>query len=243
MIISPQKLLIVHPHRTGGTSLISSLIKTLNISERQLIADNKDTMIDVWAQEQSRNRNCPHSEAKENVVLNFRHMKPKPIIEAILGGGIPCTTILKQNKMFDNYLKVALVRNPWDRALALFLNFGRPLVSIDKRRVNTETLMEAFEEFLDVLPSRDNRYIKPISYYVDAEIDFVIRHESLQEDYDKLCEKIGIKQNPLLDVNSHKSHGPKVYDKKMYYLYYSDKAKELVAEIFQEDIEKFDYEF
>ena len=156
---------------------------------------------------------------------------------------------------FDSYFKFAFVRNPWARLVSEY-------------RYRNISTRYSFKDFLlRGLPEpswRDTyRHIMPQYDFLyddkgDLLVDFVGRFERLQQDFDIVCQRLGIPQTPL-------PHIARVIEKKFlsmrtirkavarlrqkepqhghYTEYYDSESREIVARMYAKDIEAFGYGF
>jgi hypothetical protein len=144
-------------------------------------------------------------------------------------------------EFFDRLFKFAFVRNPWDLQISSYHHIRR----------ERPHLVEGIHDFAGFLkwkldPSR------PYQYHIDTSIewqsdyltgldgkiivDFIGKYEQLQEDFNKVCEHIGITAKTL-------PHKRRAADRSDYRQYYSDETAQLVADYFKRDIENFGYTF
>lgn len=121
----------------------------------------------------------------------------------------------------EGYLRVAFVRNPWERMVSWFLT----------RRDKTEG-----EEF-DIYLSRFFRKYKTQSQAI-GHADFVGRFEDLEQDFRRLCSQVGIDPAPELP---HRNRQCEV--RLPWRQYYRDfpGTEEMVRKHFAEDIERYGY--
>ena len=132
--------------------------------------------------------------------------------------------IIKKGFSPSDYLKFTIIRNPWDRCVSMYYH-------LITKKLTTKTFDEIFyddEEF---------RSVKSLQFHLE-EMDFVLKLEGLQSDYDSLCDRLGLPRSEL----SHHDHAT-VRPSKNYREYYTDKMKDHVAKRNQEVIDKYEYTF
>lgn len=125
---------------------------------------------------------------------------------------------------FKDYFKFTCVRNPWDRAFSWY-NFmlGRGVV----KNKNLKSFLKEQE-----LP---NNQFDAISINDKIAVDFIMKFENLEEDFKKVCDQIGIHREkpPHLNKTEHKHYSK----------YYDVMTKELVSQLFKQEIKRFNYVF
>lgn len=145
-------------------------------------------------------------------------------------------------EFFQGLYKFTIVRNPWDLQVSSFHHIRR-------ERPHLMEHIETFDQFIrwKLDPER------PYQYHVDTSIqsqldylidlhgtiltDFIGHQESLQDDFDRICNTIGIKPIAL-------THKRQATDRsKDYRSYYDDALAELVGDYFKRDIEALGYRF
>lgn len=130
-------------------------------------------------------------------------------ITSRVGGSVghrPLSFILKKRSEYEGYLKFSFVRNPWDRAVSAFHYMQRRGTATqneedyrDFKKYFSEP--QSFEEFIksNIFNSviDNQQHFKAMNYYLDGNLDFIGRFENLQEDFNTMCDKIGIPQQQL----------------------------------------------
>lgn len=129
---------------------------------------------------------------------------------------------------YQSYFKFAFVRNPWDRMVSgwKWLTHLRMIDSTFKNWIQDPTY--GFNAYSFARMTSDSNGSNGM--------DYVGTFENLQQDFNSICDKIGIPRQKLPHVN-------KINRKKHYTEYYNEEAKRIVAEKYGEDIEYFGYKF
>ena len=156
----------------------------------------------------------------------------------------------KKLKFFEDkydlkdYFKFTFCRNPWSQVVSFYFHFKRlkrcaPLYSCNI--ANNFSFSDYCKKMFQDKPSFPNDYWHDSHYSFllnsknDVNIDFIGKFENLQEDFNIVCDKIGIPPQELPHINKSKH--------KHYSEYYDDKTREIVAKKYAKDIEYFGYEF
>ncbi len=219
MIDNKNKLIFIHIPRTGGTSI-----------EECLIGND-------WWNIDSKSKHICASDARK----------------------------LYGEKIWNSYTKFSIIRNPWDRIVSMrntgwWDNVSnvpnrKPLLDLLKshgirrtflllvrnkgwwhRIINTSREKHLYD-FIKNLGIHPNEHYTSQLYsdILDEEMDYIIRFEHLQKDFDNMLSELNIQEKKLSHVNKTK--------RGHYRDWYDEKSKALVEEIYKEDIEKYNYSF
>ena len=140
----------------------------------------------------------------------------------------------------DEYFKFACVRNPYDRIVSHYsylrarandvINNGDTLT--DDQRL---FLSFSFKKYLKSKFRVDKQWSYIYSRTGELLVDYIMRMESLQSDFNNVCDRLDRPHVTLENVNKSKH--------KHYTEYYDDEAREIVERNYAKDIEYFKYKF
>lgn len=143
--------------------------------------------------------------------------------------------------VYRELFKCSIVRNPWDLQVSSWHHIQREKPEV-LRGVDT------FGDFLRLKfdPERPYDYMLDTSaelqheYIVDLQgrviVDFIGRYETLEQDFDTICQRIGIPTPQL-------PHLRKAGERKDYRAYYDDSLVDMVAEHYRRDLDVLGYTF
>jgi hypothetical protein len=138
------------------------------------------------------------------------------------------------------YFTFAFVRNPWEKLLSEYF-----YILENKSNSDFYSKFPSFKHFV-LHDGIEERFYRNYAHDI-PQIDFILnikknkltnfvgRLESLQQDFDFVCDRIGIPRQQLPHKNKSKH--------KHYTEYYDEETKSIVAEKYAKDIEYFGYEF
>lgn len=144
---------------------------------------------------------------------------------------------------FDGSFKFTFVRNTWDRLVSLYVYFlrARPKARRDWK------VLDSFDGYIRGITAghwmvgigyhnkRKLSQANPQTEWLRWGVDFIGRYETLDEDWRRLCDAVGMTHSPLERINPTE-HGP-------YTDYYTDELRGLVAVRFAEEIDRFRFRF
>lgn len=147
-----------------------------------------------------------------------------------------------------NCFKFALVRNPYDKLVSCYENkIKKPydlwVVATNYKKIYEDMPFKEFVKAISSIPDNEaDRHFKSQCFFLMSKQgklipDFIGKFENLEEDYKKICKKIGIKNPPKLP------HKRKSIRKKTYKDYYDEETKKLIYERYKKDFQFFGYEF
>jgi hypothetical protein len=217
MISEKHKFVFIHVPKTGGNSVQTCL---LQYSESTKIFDGVDK------------NGVDHFDLKHS---NFSYTKHSPlrVYEEDLG-----------REVLRSYYVFTIIRNPWDWCASWFFHQ-------DKHEYSKQN----FKDFIQQMPAlRDyitiepvwvrelNRVFKRFGFMkriytkgIDGSVDFFIKFESLESDFNTVLKKLSLPESSLPHINKGSRNA--------YSQYYDEELRELVREKFREEIALGNYVF
>jgi hypothetical protein len=165
-----------------------------------------------------------------------------------------------EQPLFDEYFKFSFIRNPWSRLVSEF-NYRKKLGHSGYQNGFRNFILNHFPEpENDTFNNgRDNyRHVVPQSQFlIDSSgkqlVDFIGRFETLQQDFDYVCNQLNLGTIKLEHKNKtynniwfekiKKALGQSAINTKKFTEYYDEDTYQFVEHYYQEDINNFKYTF
>ena len=173
------------------------------------------------------------------------------IRESLFGGGGAHRTItgfqsVLAPELFAESFKFTFVRNPWDRLVsAFFFLKNRDMTGNQRWACENLSQFQDFNTFVTNWLTRENIwsfvFFRPQYHFICFEdkkpaVDFVGFYENLMSDFAVIRDRIKSSAN-LEEKNRNSKRG------RDYREYYTNETRDLVADIYAEDIQLFGYNF
>ena len=207
VLISDERgFVFIHVPKTGGSSVGAAL--------EPMCPPRQRGRLGAWLR--------PLGLPRDYRRFRFRRHDPLVMVERVM-----------PPQRFSRFFKFAFVRNPWDRLVS---EYNSVLSLPGHRRHARVRALGGFKAYLrreaPVVLSSQRQLLVDSTGEIGA--DFVGRFERLEEDFARVCERLGI-EAVLPHLNRH-AHDD-------YRSYYDDESRELVRWHWGEDVDSFDYEF
>jgi hypothetical protein len=147
-----------------------------------------------------------------------------------------------ETSVFNSLFKFATIRNPWDMMISHYFSPHRGITEWDRERfVKMTSKIRPLRYYVGEntvvrrLLYRLGKCPAPTGVPLDHQLDFLIRFEQLDHDFQQVCARLNIPYHPLPQRNKS--------DRKHYSAYFDSELIELVRERFSEEIAYGKYSF
>ena len=130
-------------------------------------------------------------------------------------------------EQFRSLYKFTCVRNPWDRMVSYYFRWTRDAKDWARKEFRKMILKAlSVADYLRLDESKEDPF---------DNVDYVMRFETLADDFRRVCAALNIPAKPLPKYNCSR--------REQYSRYYDDELRALIRERFALEIERFGYVF
>lgn len=141
---------------------------------------------------------------------------------------------LEKKVDISSFFKFSFIRNPWDITISKYV--APYYCKINK--LSNKSFLYFLENYF---PAPNEAGDSFHDYFDPSKMDYIGRFETREKDLDYISNKIGIELDPKFSVKQKEMQ--RTRSKKHYTEYYDDETREIVAQKYAQDIERFGYKF
>ena len=147
-------------------------------------------------------------------------------------------------ELFDHCFKFSMVRNPWDRAVSQYAYMKR---RPDLRRLIGMRPWTSFKRYLSLIQKKEHVQWEAQSNFIFDEsgklcVDYVARFEDFEGGVRQILSELAQRTGRVELRNSAIPHSNQS-NRAAYQSYYDDESREIVRNLYQDDIEMLGYEY
>lgn len=219
MIISHKhKFIYLKGHKVAGSSVLLALGKYCGENDSVFLPAKGNPPEDVWSDDSW--------SVSRNLIGLPREATPNKVRDKI------------GDTMWNEYIKVTIVRNPWDLMVSSFFWALRK-----KKNLKNVNYRIYFNDWI-----KHDKSWKDMKTNIDRSVDsngnhimdYYIKYENLQQSYMQFCETVGIRG---IELPRLKSNIRSVRSNKTYEYFFTKESCDLVQEKAGGYIKAFGYEF
>jgi predicted AlkP superfamily phosphohydrolase/phosphomutase len=151
----------------------------------------------------------------------------------------------------SNYFSFTFIRNPYDRVVSAYKYFRKlkpghhwykrnSIISDAANEMDFNEFVNHIPDFMKLMKREEGSFQSGIhfqayDYFLDSNIDYLARFENIQEDYAYILKKLQLPRTNLRKINSTNNSD--------YRKLYMEDSKRAVYNIYQVDINKYNYQF
>ena len=224
MISHERKCIFIHIPKCAGTSIESALGHFDGYSGRERQDHRSLRMIE----QPLLTLNAFFT--RENIMEALRRLR-----HGFSKAANPRNSLSLTKEQYETYFKFTFVRNPWARAYSWYYNVMRDEIHQRVLKISGEI---AFVDFLRRYAGKG--MLKPQTYWLKGfngsmPLDYIGRFETLGENFETVCKAMNVPRISL----PHKTAG----SSKNYREYYDDEAIDIIRDVYEEEIDMFEYSF
>ena len=139
--------------------------------------------------------------------------------------------------IFNQYYKFCIVRNPWDKAVSQFSYMSK---REDLREFIGMKEGATFDKYLSLISKKEHvQWKKQINFVLDDNGDVLVNDIFKLENIDLMIDKLSSEISLNIKEIPHHNKG----NRRSYSEYYTTETREIVSEMYKDDIRYFQYEF